>query len=86
MVLQLAPYLVDVGYFETAKVIFQVVGHTRNPYDWLFNLAKVTICNSTLFLMEKLIAVCSVSVLVSAKMVFETTFFTMSAKTSCTVD
>ena len=38
--LLIAPWLVERGYFEMVNFIFLVVGHTKNPCDRLFNLAK----------------------------------------------
>ncbi len=39
-VLRLAPYLVEMGYFEEVNFIFLVVGHTKNVADTLFNILK----------------------------------------------
>jgi len=40
MVLRLALYLVEAGYFEIANLIFLVRGHTKNPCDRMFNTLK----------------------------------------------
>jgi hypothetical protein len=40
MVLRLALYLVEAGYFETVNLIFLVQGHTKNPCDRMFNTLK----------------------------------------------
>jgi hypothetical protein len=39
-VLRLAPYLVEMGYFEEVNFIFLIVGHTKNVADRLFNILK----------------------------------------------
>jgi hypothetical protein len=40
MVLRLALYLVEVGFFETVNLLFLVRGHTKNPCDRMFNTLK----------------------------------------------
>jgi hypothetical protein len=40
MVLRLALYLVEVGYFQDVNLIFLVRGHTKNPCDRMFNTLK----------------------------------------------
>jgi hypothetical protein len=40
MVLHLALYLVEVGFFQTVKLFFLVRGHTKNPCDCMFNTLK----------------------------------------------
>jgi hypothetical protein len=40
MVLRLALYLVEAGYFETVNFIFLVRGHTKNACDRMFNTLK----------------------------------------------
>jgi hypothetical protein len=40
MVLRLALYLVEAGYFEIVNLIFLVRGHTKNPCDRMFNTLK----------------------------------------------
>jgi hypothetical protein len=37
VVLRLAPYLVDMGYFKTVEFCFYVRGHTKNACDCTFN-------------------------------------------------
>jgi hypothetical protein len=40
MVLRLALYLVEAGFFQTVNLIFLVRGHTKNPCDRMFNTLK----------------------------------------------
>ena len=49
MVLRLVVYFVERGYFESATFAFLIVGHTKNPCDRLFNLAKLTYRKSQVF-------------------------------------
>jgi hypothetical protein len=49
MVLRLVVYLVERGYFHRVTFAFLIVGHTKNPCDRLFNLAKLTYRKSNVF-------------------------------------
>ena len=40
MVLRLATYLVEAGYFEEVNFVFYIVGHTKTPCDRWFNQLK----------------------------------------------
>ena len=40
MVLRLAPYLVENGFFRVVNIIFLVRGHTKNPCDRMSNTPK----------------------------------------------
>jgi hypothetical protein len=41
IVLRLAPYLVEMGYFKTVVFAFYVRGHTKNARDRTFNQMKL---------------------------------------------
>ena len=53
MVLRLAAYLVEANYFQKVNFIFYVVGHTKNPADRLFNLAKSNIRQQNVYTMTQ---------------------------------
>jgi hypothetical protein len=55
MVLRLANYLVEMGYFKEVNFCFLVVGHTKNHADRLFNLAKSSIRSSNVYCMKDFI-------------------------------
>jgi hypothetical protein len=52
MVLRLANYLVEMGYFKEVNFCFLVVGHTKNHADRLFNLAKLSIRSTNVYCMK----------------------------------
>jgi hypothetical protein len=51
-VLLLAPYLVEMGYFDRVNMLFLVVGHTRNVCDRWFNNLKKFYHNSQVFSLD----------------------------------
>ena len=53
MVLRLVVYLVEKGYFASVTFAFLIVGHTKNPCDRLFNLAKLTYRKSNCYTHEE---------------------------------
>ena len=60
-VLLLAPYLVELGFFETVNMVFLVVGHTKNVCDRRFNDLKRTYHNSQVFTLSQAVDVLSKS-------------------------
>jgi hypothetical protein len=54
MVIRLAPFLVEKGYFEEVQFVFLVVGHTKNVADRLFNICKHRYCKCNIFTMGQL--------------------------------
>jgi hypothetical protein len=48
-VILLAPYLVEMQYFETVNVIFLVAGHTKNVCDRRFDNLKIDYHRSQVF-------------------------------------
>jgi hypothetical protein len=55
MVLKLVAWLVEMDFFEEVKLMFLIVGHTKNPADRLFNLLKQRYRSMNLFTMKDLI-------------------------------
>ena len=55
MVLRLALYLVEQGYFKNVEFIFYIRGHTKNVCDRLFNLLKIRYHKSDIYTMEMLV-------------------------------
>jgi hypothetical protein len=55
MVLRLAPYLVETGYFEKVNFIFYIVGHTKNACDRWFNTLKRNYRRRNIYTFEHLI-------------------------------
>ncbi len=55
MVLHLALYLVEQGYFKNVEFIFYIRGHTKNVCDRLFNLLKIRYHKSDIYTMEMLV-------------------------------
>jgi hypothetical protein len=74
MVLQLAPFLVESGYFNEVNFIFFVVSHTKNAADCLFNLAKINIRKDNIFSMHGFINACGKHELIMAQEVFAQEF------------
>jgi hypothetical protein len=74
MVLRMVAYLVELGFFKAVNFLFYAVGHTKNPCDQLFNLAKMSIRRHIVFSMDEFITYCGGHPLVTAKEVFETDF------------
>ena len=54
MVLCLALYLVEAGYFKKVNFIFYIVGHTKNAADRWFNQLKKTYRKSNIYTREQL--------------------------------
>jgi hypothetical protein len=75
MVLRLAAYLVETNYFKTCNFIFYIVGHTKNPADRLFNLAKGSIRRQNVFTMTQFLEYMSNSEYVTAIEAFDYDFF-----------
>jgi hypothetical protein len=48
-VILLAPYLVEMDYFDRVNMLFLVVGHTKNVYNWRFNNLKNIYHHSQVF-------------------------------------
>ena len=74
-VLQLAPYLVEAGYFEKVTFAFFVAGHTKNDADKRFNNMKLCYANENLYTMKQLVKACDKSEYVTAIEVDHTVFF-----------
>ena len=74
MVLRLAAYLVELNYFTTVNFVFYVVGHTKNPADRLFNLAKSNIRQQNVYTMELFLKYMNDSEYVKAIECFESDF------------
>jgi hypothetical protein len=55
MVLRLATYLVEAGYFEEVNFVFYIVGHTKNPCDRWFNQLKRSYRRRNIYSFEQLI-------------------------------
>jgi hypothetical protein len=55
MVLRLAPFLVELGWYQKVNMIFLVAGHTKNAADWLFNLLKKEYQKSNIYNMQQLV-------------------------------
>jgi hypothetical protein len=49
MVLRLANYLVEKGYFEEVEILFYVRGHTKNACDRMFNIMKLNFHKKNIF-------------------------------------
>ena len=75
MVLRLAAYLVESNYFKKVSFIFYVVGHTKNPADRLFNLAKGAIRQQNVYTMDQFLACMNSSEYVTAIEVHDIHFF-----------
>ena len=75
MLLRLSAYLVESNYFKTVNFIFYVVGHTKNPADRLFNLAKSKIRQQNVYTMEQFLNYMNESDYVTAKEVFPHHFY-----------
>ena len=74
MVLRLAAYLVEANFFKKVNFIFYVVGHTKNPADRLFNLAKGLIRQQNVYSMKQFLELMNASEYVTAYEVFEHDF------------
>ena len=55
-VLQLAPYLVEAGYFQRVTFTFLVAGHRKNGADKKFNNKKQIYTKENLYTMKQLTA------------------------------
>jgi hypothetical protein len=75
MVLRLAAFLVESKYFKTVNFIFYVVGHTKNPADRLFNLAKGSIRQQNVYTMTQFLSCMNNSDYVTAREVFPHDFY-----------
>jgi hypothetical protein len=75
IVIRLIAYSVEMNYFECANIIFYVVGHTKNPADRLFNIAKTSIRKQNVYTMQQFISLISESRYVSAVQALETDFY-----------
>lgn len=60
-VILLAPYLVEMGYFDLVNIIFLITGHTKNVCDRRFNNLKHKYHKSQVFTMDEAVKVCSES-------------------------
>jgi hypothetical protein len=56
-VILLAPYLVELGYFEQINMLFLVVGHTKNVCDRRFNSLKQLNHKSNVYTIEHAMSV-----------------------------
>jgi hypothetical protein len=56
MVLRLAVFLVENGYYENVEFVFLIVGHTKNPCDRMFNMLKTEFRRSNVYTMTQLLA------------------------------
>ena len=74
-VLQLAPYLVEAGYFEKVTFAFFVASHTKNDADKRFNNMKLCYANKNLYTMKQLVKMCNTGEYVTAIQVNHTVFF-----------
>lgn len=54
MVLRLALYLVEAGFYDSVEIAFFIVGHTKNPCDRCFNTLKTRYRGSNVFTMKQL--------------------------------
>ena len=54
MVLQLATYLVEAGFFEKVSFVFYIVGHTKNACDRWFNTLKRTYRKKNIYTFDQL--------------------------------
>jgi molybdopterin/thiamine biosynthesis adenylyltransferase len=55
MVLRLALYLCECGFYKSVEFVFLIVGHTKNPCDRCFNLLKSSFRNSNVYTMAELL-------------------------------
>eukprot|EP00957_Ditylum_brightwellii_P042805 3240960-Ditylum_brightwellii.AAC.1 len=55
MVLRLALYLVEAGYFKQVSFVFYIVGHTKSAADRWFNMLKKTYRKSDLYTYNQLL-------------------------------
>ena len=55
MVLKLAAWLKQMGYFHTVNFVFLIVGHTANAADHLFNSLKHKYQKNNIYTMQALI-------------------------------
>ena len=55
MVLYLALYLVERGFYEHVQFVFLIVGHTKNPCDCWFNALKADYRRQNLFTFKELL-------------------------------
>lgn len=60
-VILLAPYLVEIGFFETVNIIFLITGHTKNVCDRRFNNLKHTYHKKQIYTMKQAVEACSES-------------------------
>jgi hypothetical protein len=74
MVLQLAPFLVESGYFDEINFIFFVVSQTKNATDPLFILAKINIQKDNIFSMHDFVNARGKHDLIMAQEVFAQEF------------
>jgi hypothetical protein len=65
MVLLLAPWLVELGYFQHVNMVFLVVGHIKNVCDRRFNNLKHRYHKSNVYNLADVVSVLSVSNFVS---------------------
>jgi len=74
-VIRLAPYLVEMGYFQRVSVVFFVAGHTKNYADRRFNDMKHDYHTQNLYAMTQLVEVCGRSPYVKTHAVSHEDFF-----------
>ena len=55
MVLRLALYLVERGFYEKVQFVFLVVGHTKNPCDRMYNILKKLYRQSNVYTFSQLL-------------------------------
>ena len=67
-VLKLALWLKQMGYFKRVRVIFLIVGHTKNACDRLFNSLKKKYRMSNIFTVTQLIQTLSDSKKITAQL------------------
>jgi hypothetical protein len=75
--LQLAPYLIKLGYFGRVDFIFYVVGHTENPADRLFYLAKKALQKTNVYTMDQFLERCGEHELVTSVWAIKSDFFVL---------
>lgn len=57
MVLRLAMYLVEAGFYDSVEIAFFIVGHTKNPCDRCFNTLKKHYRKMDVYTMKQLLIV-----------------------------
>ena len=75
MVIRLIAFLVEMNYFLNVNLIFYVVGHTKNPADRLFNIAKTSLRKQNVYTMKQFIDLISDSVFVCGMEVYSSDFY-----------